>query len=134
MAGRSRRFQSLMVVIGAAAGVLAGQEMVGVYWGQNGNEGSLDQACASGLYSFVTLAFLTTFGNGRNPVLNLAGHCDPSGGGCVSMGASIERCQRLGVKVLLSIGGGNGNYSLNSPADAIEDQVVNNSKTYGVKS
>uniref|UniRef100_A0A7N0UZE7 GH18 domain-containing protein n=1 Tax=Kalanchoe fedtschenkoi TaxID=63787 RepID=A0A7N0UZE7_KALFE len=35
------------------------------------------------------------------------------------MGASIERCQLLGVKVLLSIGGGIGNYSLNSPADAL---------------
>nr|CAD1834112.1 unnamed protein product [Ananas comosus var. bracteatus] len=38
---------------------------IAVYWGQNGNEGTLASACATGYYAYVNLAFLTTFGNGR---------------------------------------------------------------------
>ncbi|KAL6614687.1 hypothetical protein ACP70R_036957 [Stipagrostis hirtigluma subsp. patula] len=65
-----------------------------VYWGQDGNEGSLAMACNTGRYALVSIAFLSEFGGGRKPVLNLAGHCDPT------------------------IGGGGGNYSLASAADA----------------
>ncbi|KAL9251237.1 Acidic endochitinase-like protein [Drosera capensis] len=91
---------------------------IAVYWGQNGNEGTLTETCNNGTYKYVNLAFLYIFGGGQVPQLNLAGHCDPQSGGCVSLASEIEHCQSIGIKVLLSIGGGAGNYTLTSPADA----------------
>ncbi|CAN6709466.1 unnamed protein product [Malus baccata var. baccata] len=83
---------TLVLALGAKAGGIA------IYWGQNGNEGTLAETCASGNYQFVNIAFLTTFGNGRTPAINLAGHS--------------------GIKVILSIGGASGSYSLASADDA----------------
>ncbi|WOL01504.1 acidic endochitinase SE2-like [Canna indica] len=91
---------------------------IAVYWGQNGNEGSLADTCNSGIYSFVMISFLTTFGNGQTPVLNLAGHCDPPSGTCTGLSADIRTCQSLGIKVFLSLGGAAGSYSLSSADDA----------------
>nr|QDQ29859.1 acidic endochitinase-like protein [Siraitia grosvenorii]QEE82231.1 acidic endochitinase [Siraitia grosvenorii] len=96
---------------------------VGVYWGQSGNEGSLLDACATGNYRIVNIAFLNSFGSGRTPEINLAGHCNPSTGGCAKLGEEIRSCQALGVKVLLSIGGGAGRYTLNSTDDAMSVAV-----------
>ncbi|BFG22077.1 hypothetical protein CerSpe_083510 [Prunus speciosa] len=84
---------SLAVQFGADAAGIA------IYWGQNGNEGTLEETCATGNYEFVNLAFLPTFGNGQTPMINLAGHSK-------------------GVKVILSIGGGAGSYYLTSKEDA----------------
>ncbi|KAH1115106.1 hypothetical protein J1N35_008484 [Gossypium stocksii] len=53
-----------------------------IYWGQNGNEGTLAETCATGNYDFVNIAFLLTFGNGQTPMINLAGHCNPYSNGC----------------------------------------------------
>ncbi|XP_022996080.1 acidic endochitinase, partial [Cucurbita maxima] len=94
-----------------------------VYWGQNGNEGSLASTCATGNYQFVNVAFLSSFGSGQAPVLNLAGHCNPDNNGCAFLSSEINACQSQGVKVLLSIGGGAGSYSLSSADDAA--QVAN---------
>uniref|UniRef100_A0A2N9FC64 chitinase n=1 Tax=Fagus sylvatica TaxID=28930 RepID=A0A2N9FC64_FAGSY len=55
--------------------------VITVYWGQNGpngDEGTLAEACATGNYGIVNIAFLSTFGNGQTPQLNLANHCDPA--------------------------------------------------------
>ncbi|XP_050215060.1 hevamine-A-like [Mercurialis annua] len=102
----------LIVAPGSNAGGIA------IYWGQNGNEGTLAQTCATGNYDFVNIAFLSSFGNGRNPMLNLAGHCDPYSNGCTGLSSDIESCQSKGIKVILSIGGGAGGYSLASADDA----------------
>lgn len=91
---------------------------IAIYWGQNGNEGSLSQTCATGRYSYVNIAFLNRFGGGQAPELNLAGHCDPLSNTCTRFGDQIKSCQSRGVKVLLSLGGGSGNYYLTSAADA----------------
>ena len=92
---------------------------IAIYWGQSGNEGTLASTCASGNYKYVIIAFLTTFGSGRTPVLNLAGHCTPSSNGCRVLSNVISTCQRSGIKVLLSLGGGsNSATSMSSPADA----------------
>ncbi|CAI9762456.1 unnamed protein product [Fraxinus pennsylvanica] len=93
---------------------------IAVYWGQNGGEGTLAAACATGFYQYVNIAFLITFGNGQTPVLNLAGHCDPPSGTCTSISNDIRACQNQGIKVLLSLGGGVGSYTLSSAADAQE--------------
>ncbi|KAH6833877.1 chitinase A [Perilla frutescens var. hirtella] len=91
---------------------------IAIYWGQNGNEGTLAETCASGNYNYVNLAFLATFGNGQTPMINLAGHCDPTTNGCTALSSDISSCQAKGVKVLLSIGGAAGSYYLASAEDA----------------
>ncbi|KAL3506854.1 hypothetical protein ACH5RR_032236 [Cinchona calisaya] len=89
-----------------------------IYWGQDEREGTLRDTCASGLYQIVNIAFLSTFGNGQTPQLNLAGHCKPSSGSCQKLTNSIRQCQSQGIKIMLSIGGGEGSYSLSSADDA----------------
>ena len=96
---------------------------IAIYWGQDSNEGTLAATCATGNYQYVNIAFLTTFGNGRTPVLNLAGHCNPSANTCTGLSTAIRACQQRGIKVLLSLGGGIGSYSLSSADDA--KQVAN---------
>ncbi|WKA05880.1 hypothetical protein VitviT2T_023816 [Vitis vinifera] len=91
-----------------------------VYWGQNGNEGSLADTCSSGYYGIVNIAFLVVFGNNQTPQLNLAGHCDPTSSGCTWLSDDIKACQDQGIKVLLSIGGASGSYTLISAEDARE--------------
>ncbi|KAE9589088.1 hypothetical protein Lal_00000146 [Lupinus albus] len=91
---------------------------IAIYWGQNGNEGTLSEACATRKYLYVNIAFLNKFGNGQTPEMNLAGHCNPPSGTCTKFSADIKDCQSKGIKVLLSIGGGIGSYSLSSKEDA----------------
>ncbi|KAL6971973.1 Acidic endochitinase [Sarracenia purpurea var. burkii] len=91
---------------------------IAIYWGQNGNEGTLAQTCATGKFPYVIVAFLYKFGNGQTPDINLAGHCDPTNNGCAVVGNDIKACQTRGTKVILSIGGGVGSYYLASEADA----------------
>lgn len=91
---------------------------IAIYWGQNGFEGRLNETCATGRYKYVNLAFLNVFGGGQVPSMNLAGHCDPPSGGCVGLSSEIEFCQSRGIKILLSLGGGIGNYSFSSRDDA----------------
>ncbi|KAG6409844.1 hypothetical protein SASPL_127886 [Salvia splendens] len=92
---------------------------IAVYWGQNGNEGSLADTCATGRFAYVNIAFLNKFGGGQTPELNLAGHCNPATNSCRVVSDGIRACRRLGIKVMLSIGGGIGNYSLSSTDDAL---------------
>ncbi|KAK4436252.1 Hevamine-A [Sesamum alatum] len=85
---------------------------VSVYWGQNlAQEGSLSELCESGYYSYVNLAYLSTFGCGRKLALNLTDHCDAASGGCKSLSTEIQACQSRGVKVLLSVGGNDTRYN-----------------------
>ncbi|TKY46427.1 Basic endochitinase [Spatholobus suberectus] len=99
-----------------------------VYWGQNEGEGRLTDTCNTGLYQIVNIAFLSSFGNGRQPQINLAGHCSPASNGCQRVGTGIKNCQSRGIKVMLSIGGGTNTYSLSSPDDArhVADYIWDN--------
>lgn len=107
---------SFLLLLALAKTSLAGG--IAIYWGQNGNEGTLTETCNTGRYSYVNIAFLNKFGNGQTPEINLAGHCNPAGSGCTSISTGIQNCQKKGIKVMLSIGGGVGSYSLASRADA----------------
>ncbi|MBA0553902.1 hypothetical protein Golob_013041 [Gossypium lobatum] len=91
---------------------------IAIYWGQSGSETTLNQTCNTGRYKYVNIAFLNKFGSRRTPGLNLAGHCNPANGGCRVASSEIKHCQSKGIKVMLSIGGGIGQYSLASKADA----------------
>ncbi|NP_001312735.1 basic endochitinase precursor [Nicotiana tabacum] len=99
-----------------------------VYWGQDVGEGKLIDTCNSGLYNIVNIAFLSSFGNFQTPKLNLAGHCEPSSGGCQQLTKSIRHCQSIGIKIMLSIGGGTPTYTLSSVDDArqVADYLWNN--------
>ncbi|XP_019462145.1 PREDICTED: acidic endochitinase-like [Lupinus angustifolius] len=92
--------------------------VISIYWGQNGEEGSLVAACNTGNYAIVNIAFLSSFGNGNSPTLNLGSHCNASNNGCSFLSNQINICQKLGIKVMLSIGGSVGNHDLSSSADA----------------
>ncbi|KAF8676258.1 hypothetical protein HU200_047130 [Digitaria exilis] len=120
MSGKLRFYASLLLAVSSVLATAASDDIkIAIYWGQDGSEGSLRDTCATGLYAYVNLAFLSTFGDGRTPALNLANHCDPPSGGCASLAAEIASCQSSGVKVLLSIGGGAlGGYNLSSLSDA----------------
>ncbi|KAF8413268.1 hypothetical protein HHK36_001244 [Tetracentron sinense] len=105
-----------LLVLGLVESLHAGE--IAIYWGQNGNEGTLNETCDTGNYAYVNLAFLYKFGNGQTPEINLAGHCNPSSNGCTIISNQINYCQSKGIKVMLSLGGGIGSYSLASPSDA----------------
>ncbi|KAG6551739.1 hypothetical protein Mapa_006829 [Marchantia paleacea] len=94
-----------------------GDHLVVTYWGQF-DEGSLADACDTGDYGIVILSFLSTFGRGNEPKLDLSGHCDAGSGECKGLDSQIEHCQNNGVKILLSLGGADGNYGLDSKDDA----------------
>ncbi|KAK8691287.1 hypothetical protein V6N13_074802 [Hibiscus sabdariffa] len=102
----------LVLVSGIEAGGIA------IYWGQNGNEGTLADTCATGSYDFVNIAFLPTFGNDQTPMIDLADHCDPCSNRNTNLSSDIKSCQAKGIKVMLSIGGGAGSYYLSSSNDA----------------
>ncbi|CAL9131073.1 unnamed protein product [Musa textilis] len=105
----------------ALAGRLRAEPCIAVYWGQNGYEGGLREACATGYYKYVLIAFLNQLGNGQIPRMNLAGHCDPNSGGCTFLSSDILSCQRdYIVKVMLSLGGAIGSYRLVFQEDARE--------------
>ncbi|XP_042415494.1 acidic endochitinase-like [Zingiber officinale] len=108
----------LIVFLLPALAAFSNAGNIAIYWGQNGNEGSLADTCNTGLYSYVMISFLTTFGNGQTPVLNLAGHCDPPSGTCIGLSDAIRQCQSQGIRVLLSLGGSSGSYSISSDDDA----------------
>ncbi|KAL3574875.1 hypothetical protein D5086_022976 [Populus alba] len=76
---------------------------ISIYWGQNGNEGTLAQTCATGRYAYVNIAFLYKFGNGQPPEMNLAGHCNPANGGCKIVSSGIKSCQQKGIKWAASL-------------------------------
>ncbi|KAJ1288026.1 hypothetical protein BS78_02G056900 [Paspalum vaginatum] len=100
-----------LVSLAAAAGSKTGQ--VTVFWGRNKDEGSLREACDTGLYTMVIISFLDVYGQGRYH-LDLSGH--PVGG----VGADIKHCQSKGVPVSLSVGGFGAGYSLPSNQSALD--------------
>lgn len=99
-----------------------------VYWGQNGggtienNDLSAYCTSTSGI-DVIVLAFLYEFGNGNNiPSGTIGQSCyiSTSGEGqdCDAVATSIATCQSAGVKVILSLGGASGSYSLQSQSEA----------------
>ncbi|KAJ8442075.1 hypothetical protein Cgig2_007913 [Carnegiea gigantea] len=100
---------------------------IATYWGQNSNEGTLAAACANGNYQYINIAFVNVFGNGQTPQANLAEHYNPqTPGSCSGIVTDITGCRQRGIKVLLSLGGAIGSYSLSSAADAQRTTFWNN--------
>ncbi|CAI7627436.1 unnamed protein product [Penicillium pancosmium] len=99
-----------------------------VYWGQNGGNtvenDDLSAYCSSTAgVDVIVLAFLYQYGNGATtPAGTIGQSCSISTSGissqCEKLAASIGKCQSKGVKVILSLGGAVGPYSLSSKTEA----------------
>lgn len=132
-------FSILICGIGNAAIASTGRQLLAGYWGQNiaaavrddGNEKSLKEVCQTSKYDILNVAFLNEFFDTRNqdslPSLSLAHHCTQSISEtnpyllrCPKIEEGIKECQRLGKKVLISIGGAAAQETLESPAKARE--------------
>ncbi|KAJ1275681.1 hypothetical protein BS78_05G154400 [Paspalum vaginatum] len=98
---------------GLATAVLENQtRQVVVFWGRHKDEGSIREACDSGMYTAVIMSFLNVYGRGEY-------HLDLSGHPLTAIGDDIKHCQLVGVNVSLSI---RGNYdSLPSDQSAALD-------------
>lgn len=99
-----------------------------VYWGQNGGSAvennDLSTYCTpSAGIDIVVLAFLYEFGHGNTIAAGTIGQsCSISVTGdssqCENLATAINQCQSNGVKVILSLGGAVGAYSLSSQQEA----------------
>ncbi|MCJ1444300.1 MAG: hypothetical protein MMC23_004801 [Stictis urceolatum] len=99
-----------------------------VYWGQNG--GGTIENDDMGTYctqeagiDVIVMAFLYQYGNGVDTPAGTFGQaCSVSttgaAQGCDKVSAAITTCQSAGKKVILSLGGASGSYSLSSQQEA----------------
>jgi chitinase len=101
---------------------------VAVYWGQNGggtienNDLSTYCTSSSGI-DIIILSFLYEYGNGNNIASGTIGqscYISPAGEpqDCDALASAINTCKSNGVKVILSLGGASGAYSLQSQSEA----------------
>ena len=99
-----------------------------VYWGQNGGgtieNNDLSAYCnsTSGI-DILVLAFLYEYGNGNNIASGTIGqscYISPAGEPeeCDALASAISTCQAAGIKIILSLGGAAGAYSLQSQSQA----------------
>lgn len=98
-----------------------------VYWGQNGGgtieNNDLAAYCnsTSGI-DVLVIGFLYQYGNGNDVPGGLFGQsCTITSGkgqNCDSLSSAIPTCQKAGIKVVLSLGGANGGYTLGSTSEA----------------
>jgi chitinase len=122
-------FSTILASLGvmASATLASGAQNV-VYWGQNGGgtieNNDLSSYCSStsGI-DILVLAFLYEYGNGNSIASGTIGqscYITPAGVGqeCDAIAAAIDTCKANGVKIILSLGGAVGAYSLQSQSEA----------------
>ncbi|CAO2141625.1 unnamed protein product [Urochloa humidicola] len=101
---------AIIILAGTAMAVLENQTgQVAVFWGRHKDEGSLREACDSGMYTGIIISFLNVYGNGKY-------HLDLSGHQLTGVGDDIKHCQSAGISISLSI---RGNHSLPSNQSAL---------------
>ncbi|KAF4399176.1 hypothetical protein G4B88_023770 [Cannabis sativa] len=109
MANHNQSFSFLLIfLIAISTFKTSNAAGIAIYWGQNGGEGTLADTCASGNYQFLVIVTPPT--TAARPKLRY--QCLP----------------RQGIKVLISLGGASGSYSLSSADDAnqVGDYLWNN--------
>lgn len=116
-------FKSLLAAAVVASSALANaSNQVALYWGQNGAGGQerLAQYCQEADVDIILLSFLNLFPDPLN--VNFANQCGNTFESgllhCSQIGADIKTCQSLGKTVLLSLGGGVGDYGFSDVASA----------------
>ncbi|KAF3774448.1 Endochitinase 3 [Nymphaea thermarum] len=123
MASASMKLLLMIGILAASVGNSNGDGKIAIYWGQNVEnekhiqEVSLLETCETGTFSYVVIAFLDVFGDGKDPQFDLSNHC-PTSTSCPDLAPQIARCKELGVKLLLSLGGGGSGFNITSVADA----------------
>lgn len=97
-----------------------------VYWGGTNNESDdLSTYCtATAGIDILVLSFLDIYGStGSIPAGNIGNSCYVGTNGapqlCDNLAASIASCQAAGIKIILSLGGAAGSYSLQSQSQAV---------------
>ncbi|GMM37956.1 hypothetical protein DASC09_052810 [Saccharomycopsis crataegensis] len=92
---------------------------IAVYWGQGAYQKSLGAYCKTQDVDIIVLSFINDFSI-KGVSYNFGNGCDASSvdGTCEEMAHDIKVCQELGVKVIISIGGQNGEYGISSTVDA----------------
>ncbi|KAH8899918.1 putative endochitinase CHI2 [Thozetella sp. PMI_491] len=143
---------ALLGAVSAAPKPIARRQAAGaqnvVYWGQNGGgtieNNDLSTYCQpnSGI-DVIVLAFLYSYGNGQLiPSGTVGQSCfiaqSGQGQNCEALSAAIATCKANGVKIILSLGGAVGSYTLssNSEAETIAQNLWNaygNSGNTGVQ-
>lgn len=106
---------------------LASAREIALYWGQADAKPLIDY-CAEDAADIFILAFVDDFGAGRPDDFNLSEEGGKYYGGSIAGGAGdaflndlsgqIQWCQNKGKKVLVSLGGSDGNYGFSSAGDA----------------
>ncbi|KAI9882157.1 MAG: hypothetical protein M1823_006096 [Watsoniomyces obsoletus] len=107
-----------------------------VYWGQGPNQARLAEICAKSSADVIPIGFLNVFpdqGLGGYPGVNFGNACgagvfkNEQGvdtqllSGCTQIAEDIPKCQALGKKILLSIGGAvPDTYRINSDESAVK--------------
>ncbi|TVU23320.1 hypothetical protein EJB05_25677, partial [Eragrostis curvula] len=84
---------TFVLAVPASAELVNKTGQLTVFWGRHREEGSLREACDSGMYTMVIMSFLNVYGHGKYN-LDISGH--PVAG----MGADIKHCQSKGVLML----------------------------------
>ncbi|KAL7892008.1 glycoside hydrolase family 18 protein [Trichoderma sp. TUCIM 5745] len=97
-----------------------------VYWGGTNNESDdLSTYCTpSAGIDILVLSFLDIYGaSGSIPAGNIGNTCYVGTDGtpqlCDDLASSIASCQAAGIKIILSLGGAAGSYSLQSQSQAV---------------
>lgn len=111
--GRPLLLQLALAAFLAGAATAKQTGALTVFWGRNAGDGTLGEACDTGLYSTVVISFYSIFGHSRY-------WGDLSGHPLASVGADIKHCQSKNILVLLSIGGPGNQYSLPTSASATD--------------
>lgn len=95
-----------------------------VYWGQGPGQESLATYCKAGNIDIVMLSFLRDW-DAKSANFNFGNACGTDGT-CPQIAEDIVTCQKLGVKVLLSLGGDKslGKYGVKSDADGAKAAKV----------
>ncbi|XP_006663682.2 xylanase inhibitor protein 1-like [Oryza brachyantha] len=105
-------FVAVLFILLAAPAAAGKTGELAVFWGRNKDEGTLREACDTGIYTTVIISFFSVFGHG-NYWTDLSGHA------VAGVGADIKHCQHAkNVTVLLSVGGDGDQYSLPTPKTA----------------
>ncbi|KAL6451287.1 CHT2 Chitinase 2 [Candida maltosa Xu316] len=113
-------FKTLLAT--ALTASVAASSQIALYWGQNGAGGQepLATYCANNDVDIILLSFLNFFPDPVN--LNFANQCgntfDSGLLHCSQIGEDIKTCQSQGKKVLLSLGGGIGDYGFENSSTA----------------
>ncbi|KAJ7394415.1 hypothetical protein OS493_000224 [Desmophyllum pertusum] len=130
----------LLCSIGNVPTASSERQLLAGYWGQNSAgpkmgpvnyEKKLKEVCQTTKYDILNVAFLYNVFDSRNkdslPALDLAHHCTKEISEeykfllqCPEIEEGIKECQKLGKKVLISIGGPTGDGTLRSPPKARE--------------